>query len=222
MIGIVDNTRGLAAESALVAEWLAARIMSPPDAATIEAARARPGRDALDGIGAFLARQQEMDRLRRLMAAGAAAEVAVGLQRRHTALFEGIFRQRCLPPYASVWDGTERLGGPAVARMQAILRRLDIRLADDCREMVDHLGIELAALAEAMRQDRADVVADVLAELHWVKRFADVLIKADGDGFYGTFATLLLAFVDKTGFDRAAPSGPTLRPGNERTGHDLQ
>lgn len=195
MNAIVETTSGCAADLALVAEWLAAQIMTPPDTAMVEAARARPGRDALDGIGGLLARQEEMDRLLHLMTEGAAAEVAVALQRRHTALFEGIFHQRCLPPYASVWDGTGRLCGPAVGRMQAILRRLDVHLADDCHEMADHLGLQLAALAEALRQDRADVVHEVLAELHWVERFADALIKTDGDGFYGTLAGLLSAFV---------------------------
>ncbi|MDF3810139.1 MULTISPECIES: molecular chaperone TorD family protein [Rhodopseudomonas] len=194
MNAIVENASG-PADLALVAEWLAAQILTPPDTAMVEAARARSAQDVLDGFGALLARQEEIDRLRHLMTDGAATEVAAALQRRHTTLFEGIFHQRCLPPYASVWDGTGRLCGPAVGRMQAILRRLDVHLVDDCSEMPDHLGIQLAALAEAMRQERADVVEDVLAELHWVGRFADALIKADGDGFYGTLAALLLALL---------------------------
>ena len=92
-------------------------------------------------------------------------------QRRHAALFGGIFRQQGAPPYASVWDGTGRLFGPAVERMQA-LRELDVHLAPDCKEPADHVAIELpgAGRGAAARPD-APVEALVMEMRGWGARF---------------------------------------------------
>src|SRR5699024_7679847 len=78
--------------------------------------------------------------------------LAVHLQRRYTALFEGIFRHRAVLPYESAWqeNGVPTLGGKPVAEMEAVLRDLDVHVSADCCEPADHLAIELAALTAAL------------------------------------------------------------------------
>ena len=182
---------------ALVADWLALQFLTPPDAARIEAGRSDHGQAALRQIGMLLDCQDEVETLCRKLVDGPVDDVTVALQRRHTALFEGIFRQRGLPPYASVWDGTGRLYGPAVGRMQGFLRDLDLRLDQTCCEPPDHVAIQLAALAEALRQGRSKLVPALLDELRWVNQFSAALIEADGTGYYSVVAQLLNAFVEK-------------------------
>lgn len=193
-------------DAAVVADWLALHLLTPPDTARIATARSIGGQVALDAVGRLLADETASDRLRALLARGPVDTVATALQRRHTALFEGIFRRRSLPPYASLWDGTGRLYGPAAGRMQAILRQMDVHLPPALHEAPDHLAIQLAALAEALRQDRSDLIAALTAELQWVARFAQALIQTDGDGFYGTLARLLTAFVQMLTNGRHAPA----------------
>ncbi|OLP05953.1 molybdopterin-dependent oxidoreductase [Rhodoferax antarcticus] len=124
--------------------------------------------------------------------------MSVILQRRHAALFEGIFRHRSVAPNASVWDGTGRQFGPAVERMQQLLRDLDVRVACDCKEPADHVALELVALAQALRQGRTQSIQALLSEMQgWTAGFAPALIRADGNGFYGQAAQLLTALLEK-------------------------
>ena len=181
----------------LVADWLALQFLTPPDATRIEAGRSAQGQAALREIGMLLDRPDAAETLCGKLADGSSQDVTVALQRRHTALFEGIFRQRGLPPYASVWDGTGRLYGPAVGRMQELLRGLDLHLAETCCEPADHIAIQLAALAEALRQGNSELVSALLDELAWVDRFAAFLTVADGNGYYDAVAQLLGAFLAK-------------------------
>ena len=182
-----------------VAEWLSAQFLAPPAAAMVEAARSVRGQ-LLAQMGALLDRPDEMGRLRSLLSADAVPVVVQGLQRSHVALFEGIFRNRSVAPYASVWDGTGRLFGPAVERMQRLLHDLDIRLDEDFHEPPDHLGVQLQALAEALRQPQAARVARVLDELAWTERFAAALGRLDGDGYFGVAARLMPPLLERAGW----------------------
>ncbi|PTW50452.1 TorD/DmsD family molecular chaperone [Rhodovulum kholense] len=199
------------ADLAQTAEALASLFLAPPDLETVQALRSMPGQVALGRIGEILGAGSEVDALRQILADGPAEEVVTALGRRHTALFEGIFRQRSLPPYASAWDGTGRLCGPAAGRAQAILRDLDVHL-DVTGEPADHLAVQLAALAEALRQDRSDIAARVLDELRWTDRFAAALTGADRTGFYGALARLVLALRTRLAADAAAATDPGPEP----------
>ena len=189
--------RGSDPDLELVADWLALQFLTPPDVTRIEAGRSVQGQAALREIGMLLDRPDAAETLCGKLADGSSQDVTVALQRRHTALFEGIFRQRGLPPYASVWDGTGRLCGPAVGRMQGLLRGLDLHLTETCCEPADHIAIQLAALAEALRQGNSELISALLDELAWVDRFAAFLTVADGNGYYDAVAQLLGAFLEK-------------------------
>ncbi|MGX7743046.1 TorD/DmsD family molecular chaperone [Rhodopseudomonas parapalustris] len=184
----------------LTCEWLAKQFLAPPDAEQVRSIRSLRGQIALREIGASLNQQQAADTICQMMNADSSESVAETLQRRHVALFEGMFRQRCVLPYASVWDGTDRLGGPAVTRMKRLMRDLDIHLDSACKEMPDHLGICLAVLAEALRQEREDVVSALASDMRgWVPRFSEALIQADGTNYYGDLARFLVPLLDRIG-----------------------
>lgn len=203
MTGTTNTRVPEASNLAFVAEWLAQQFLAAPDAERLEAMRSMQGQAALHWIGDMLDQQLAAEAICLHLAGATAADLSVDLQRRHTALFGGIFRQRGAPPYASVWDGTGRLFGPAVERMQLLLRDLDVHLAPDCKEPADHVAIELVALAEALRQDRPQIIEALLVEMRsWIGRFTAALISADGNGFYGNAGRLLTALLDKVPLDR--------------------
>jgi TorA specific chaperone len=183
---------------AFVAEWLAQQFLSPPDKARLEAMRGIRGQVALQWIGEILDEEDVAKTICLELTAGTADEMTVTLQRRYTALFEGVFRQRSVLPYASIWDGTGRLFGPAVERMQRVLCDLDVHLTPDCTEPADHVAVQLVALAEALRQERSESIRTLHTEmLGWTGRFTAALTAADGRSFYGNAARLLSALVDQ-------------------------
>ncbi|MFT4276319.1 MAG: molecular chaperone TorD family protein [Rhodopseudomonas sp.] len=196
------------ADMILACEWLAKQFLAPPDDEQVRSIRSLRGQIALREIGASLNQQQAADTICQIMNADSSETVAETLQRRHVALFEGMFRQRCVLPYASVWDGTDRLGGPAVTRIKRLMRDLDIHLDSTCTEMPDHLGICLAVLAEALRQQREDVAAILLSDMRgWVPRFGEALIRADGTNYYGNLARLLMPLLDRIGEGLCSETG---------------
>lgn len=204
-----DNTRMPDfAELAFAAEWLAQQFLSAPDVAQLERMGTIQGQIVVQRIGEALARPDVAKAICLQLNADSVPAMAVILQRRHTALFEGIFRQRGVSPYASVWDGTGRLYGPAVDRMQVLLRELNVHLRPGCNEPADHIAIELAALAEALRQKQERIVQALLTEMRfWTDRFVTALIAADGDGFYGNAGRLLNALLDRIA--QACPAAVT-------------
>lgn len=205
MTAIANTSAAEAPDFAVVAEWLAQQFLTAPDAERLEAMRSMQGQVALHSIGDMLDQQLAAEVICFELASTPAAEMSVDLQRRHTVLFGGIFRQRGAPPYASIWDGTGRLFGPAVERMQQLLRELDVHVAPECKEPADHVAIELLALAEALRQDRTQLIDTVLTEMRgWSARFTAALVSADGHGFYGNAARFLTALLDKIALARPA------------------
>lgn len=200
MNGTLQTTSVDAWDLAFIADWLSQQFLEPPDASRLRAARAMQGQVMLHWMGDFLDQRAAADVICQAMISDTVDNVIVALQRRHTALFSGIFRQRGVSPYASAWDGTGHLYGDAVQRMQNLLATLDVHLPAQYPEPADHLSIQLAALAEALRQERADCVHALMAELtDWSSRFADALAQLDENGFYGNTARLLAAMPHKVG-----------------------
>lgn len=187
-----------AQDMAFIVDWLAQQFLEPADVQRIQMARSIQGQAALRWIGTVLEQQQASETICGLLSSGTVEQAAATLQHRHAALFDGSAHHNGLPPYASVWDGTGRLFGAAVQRMHSLLRTLDVRLAPGCNEPSDHIAIELATLAEALRQGRTDVIQALLNDMRgWTPRFATALAQADGDGLHGNAAKLLAALVDQ-------------------------
>ncbi|QBP12531.1 molecular chaperone [Cupriavidus metallidurans] len=183
---------------AFVADWLAQQFLEPPDAARILAIQGIQGQVAVHWIGSVLAQEEAADAICRTLNADTPEALAASLQRRHTQLFEGIFRQRSLPPYASIWDGTGHLFGAAIDRTQESLRALNVHIDSSCPEPADHISIQLVALAESLRQAQLGPAGALLANLRaWMPRFATALIQLDGDGFHGQLGRLLIALPDR-------------------------
>lgn len=184
-------------ELAFVSDWLAHKFLHPIDIAEIHAVRSAQGKEALAWIGEVLDEAEVVNAIYIQLSKGDITAVMAVLQRQYTMLFEGVFRQHNVLPYASAWDGTGHLFGPAIDRMQVLLTMLNVHVPKDCSEPVDHIAIQLACLAEALRQNNQNYVYEVLKEMEsWVNRFTSKLINSEG--FYGNAGRLLIALLNKT------------------------
>lgn len=182
----------------VVAEWLSGIFMAPMSSQQVMHAGTRAGQEALRWMGEQLEVSAAAEALCRSLGQDDAEKLAVHLQRRYTALFEGIFRHRAVLPYESAWQGSERpaLGGESVVEMKAVLRALDRHVSNDCCEPPDHLAIELAALSAALHEGQDTIAADLVYRLQgWVPAFTEALFRQDPDGFYAGAGKLLLALI---------------------------
>lgn len=199
MLSRHDGPEGLAAEVsppvaadlADVLDWLAAQFIRAPQREQVHAARSVVGQMLLREMGDVLGNETLMARLGRHLSEGTEEEVTEALQRRYTALFEGVFPRRCALPYASAWQGSGRLYDAPVARMQKLLQVLDMELAQTCHEPPDHLAVQLAALAQALRQARWPTVQALLVEMDWMAPFCRAMARLDGEGYYGVMSEVL-------------------------------
>ncbi|WP_311948775.1 TorD/DmsD family molecular chaperone [Halomonas piscis] len=181
------------------ADWLGGVFAAPPEAELVEAYAAPAGRDALARMGEWLNAREAARALDQALTREAPAALAVTLQRRYTALFEGIFPSSAVLPYESAWqpgaDGTV-LGGTPVTEMEATLRELDLHVSSECCEPADHLSIELAALAMALRDGQKRLARALIRRLQgWVPAFCAALSRRDSGGLYAAAGDLLLALI---------------------------
>jgi len=164
-----------------------------PQREQVHAARSVVGQMLLREMGEVLGNETLMARLGQHLSEGTEEEVTVALQRRYTALFEGVFPRRSTLPYASAWQGSGRLYDAPVARMQQLLQTLGMTLAQTNHEPPDHLAVQLAALAQALRQECWATVQVLLVEMDWVAPFCRAMARLDGEGYYGVMAEVLPA-----------------------------
>ena len=195
-----DHSLGSDLSALIVAgEWLSGLFSAPLSQQQLIDASAAPGLDALRWIGAQLNAAAAADSLCRILVQEPAEVLTVRLQRRYTALFEGIFADRSVLPYESAWDSQQSstLGGRAVTEMNALLRTLDMHVSADCCEPADHLAIELAALVTALRSGHTSAAQALIRRFKdWFPAFSQALQRQDPDGFYAAAGQLLLALTD--------------------------
>jgi TorA-specific chaperone len=181
----------------VAAEWLSGLFIAPLSQQQVMDINAVPGKNALHWIGAQLGAPAVAQQLCHILEQETPENLTVQLQRRYTALFEGIFRNRAVMPYESAWCGNgPTLGEQSVAEMNAILRDLNVHVSSDCCEPADHLAIELAALVAALGSDRYSIAADLVRRLQsWSPAFVEALERQDLEGFYAGAGELLLALL---------------------------
>lgn len=190
---------------AVTAEWLSQLFLQPPRLEQLRCLRSPEGLAALIHVANCVNEPELAEKLHDLLNAQPIEDVQIALQRRHVELFEGVFNKRCLLPYASFWDGTGHLFGPATARMEALMRSLHVSLDRSCADAADHIGIQLALLAESLWQQRPALTAALLAEMAgWTDIFIRALQHRDMGGFYDQLSRFLAALLATAAEETAA------------------
>ncbi len=191
-------------ELPLLCEFLARVFASPPDEALIRSCQDGPARALL----ATLACDDTLrPPVRQMSQAVFAPRGEQTLARSYGLLFSGAGGPATVSPYASAHlEG--RLFGNAAARMDGVLRELDLSIAADSNEPSDHLSIQLTVLAELHRRAGPAAARRFRDEqlLPWAQSFCAQCHAHDASGFYAAAAALLAG--------RICPDAPTASGGN--------
>ncbi|MGU3492400.1 molecular chaperone [Xanthobacteraceae bacterium A53D] len=189
----VDEMRA----TACIADWFAGLLLAPPDTAAVERQQGAQALAFIQGLGEDLERRSAASALCDVLASGPADKLSARFGHHYVLLFEGVSGPKSISLYESSYcgEGSGLFNAPFVA-MQEILRALDIRVDGPCREPPDHLAIELAALATALRQGRPDIAASLATQLRgWVPAVAVAVSRSPHGGFYAHVFALLDAFL---------------------------
>jgi TorA-specific chaperone len=126
-------------------------------------------------------------------------------------LFSGAAGPGTVAPYESVHTSDAGLlfQRPA-ADMQALLAQLDLDPVRLPGEPPDHIAVELAVLAEALRRDDAATAARLLHHhlLRWAPDFAELCQAHDPHGLYAAAAALLTPLLHRACDLIQAPANP--------------
>lgn len=192
--------------TALLADWFAHLLLAPIDTSDIRQLRMTKHSFVI-ALGQALDREATVDLLLGAVDHGTVEEIETRLSRDYVRLFEGVAGPKSISLYESSYcgEGPGLFNRPFV-EMQDVLRMLDIRVDGTCREPPDHLAIELAAFAKALRLGRPDVADELAVRLRgWVPSVAAAV--APHGGFYLHLFALLDAFLSLI----ASPAWPLGR-----------
>jgi TorA-specific chaperone len=190
------------AGQAATADWFGRLVLQPIDAAAVQAnctgAMLAFIAELGDELGAVPAAQAIIACLR----SQAPGQVARRLGHFHVMLFDGVSGPQavslCESSYAG--EGGGRLQAAPFVDMRAVLRDLDVSVDAVCHEPADHLAIEMAALAEAMRQGNPALIAQMVRRLsRWIPAVAEAVSRAGLSNFHTALFALLDAFVADLG-----------------------
>ena len=179
--------------------WLAGLFARELSDEALAAYRGAEGHALLERLGARSALAPAVARLRALAERGAAAEPAAkALAGDFARLFLGAGGRHGVPPYESAY-GSERglLFQEPTTQTAAVIRELDLRVADGFPEPPDHLAVQLSVMAELARREDAAARQLWFLEsrlLSWIEAFRDDCAATDRAGFYATAAASLAAF----------------------------
>jgi TorA specific chaperone len=186
--------------NALLAEWLAGLFMAPLSPSAVANYRDGFGATLLDILADELGCESGAQRMRSALTTDASTTaVARKLSAAFTRLFDGVGGHRTVSLYESAHvSASGRLFQAPASDIGLLLRQANMSTDSMFREPPDHLSIELALLAQMIRQDRAEQAQITLLDDHllaWVPIFADRCCAADSTGFYAGAASTLTGFL---------------------------
>lgn len=180
-----------------VADWLAKIFLTPSDRAFVDNLRREETTVLFVELGEIFECRDATGAMLGIVSAGEASDVTRVLERSYTDLFEGISGPTTVLLYESAYYGDgHRLFQEPLSEMNATLQRLDIAIDGGCAEPADHLAIELAALAYALKCGDTEEAAGLIARLRtWAPVLSGRLQTRDQIGFYAAAARLLIAYL---------------------------
>lgn len=102
-----------------------------------------------------------------------------------------------MPPYESFYMNDQgRLFQEPHIEMTHILSELDVSIVHSCKEPADHLALELAALAEALRQQNFTFIDALSLRLsQWIPQMNTTINRVANNSFYTIILKLLILYL---------------------------
>jgi TorA-specific chaperone len=171
-----------------VAEWIGAIFIAPLDTQAVDRMAAEHESGLFEDIGGILDCHQATSQMSDAILADGPGDIST----RYVRLFDGVAGRRTVSLYESYYrsDGMRLFQSP-VDEMNAVLRLFDMSIRSGCSEPPDHLSIELAALAAALRLgDEATAFALCDRLETWMPQLRARLNAEDPGGFYSAAAAV--------------------------------
>lgn len=183
--------------TALIADWFSRMALVPMDKLMLENLRSADMCRFLAELGEWLGQPHAVQPLWAAVQGGDAGQVAADIHLEYIQCFEGLrgpdMISLCESAY--VGEGPGLFHSPFV-EMQAILQALDVSVGPNCCEPFDHLGLELSALTQALRQQDFVVAEQLrLRMCGWVPKLLDAMKNRVDTGFYRDVVILLEVFL---------------------------
>lgn len=181
---------------AVIVDWFACMFIAPPEMNIIELCQSGRTSLFLTEIGEKLQQQRLSRQLLQSLHDNPAKQVQRILSYQYVTLFDGMAGPLSTPPYESFFrNANGRLWQQADTEMRDIMFQLN-RTVGQSNEAADHLALQLATLAEALRQKKAEYEKQLFERLlRWVPLLNAAVNRVAPSSFYDNLLSLLTAFL---------------------------
>jgi len=181
----------------VIVDWFSRWFIAPADYQLISGCQSNAIYVFLDDLGDTLALNNLSTLIIELFRNHAADEVERLLHQQYVALFDGMSGPKAVPPYESYYfDPHGRLCQTPYIDLLNIMSELDVSVIADCKEPADHLALQLAAFAEALRQQNAMHIEGLHKRLlNWVPHMHTAVQQSANTTFYARLLELLVSYL---------------------------
>lgn len=192
-------------DQANLIDWFSQLLIRPLEEQMITTYRSEPMLQFIANFGEEFECQEITNSIHRQLTEGDIKQVQNHLNWSYTLLFEGVSGPRSISLYESGYFGDgSRLFQQPFLDMQTVLQDLDVSAGVDCKEPADHISLELAAFAEAIRQNNAEMAIALHQRLmRWVPQLTTDVGQMQFGSFYHNILFLLDAYL--TSFYHQSP-----------------
>ncbi|UXN07619.1 MULTISPECIES: TorD/DmsD family molecular chaperone [unclassified Bartonella] len=182
---------------AAILDWFSNLLIAPPDIKLLAEYQTNALSEFLEELGLSLNATKLTGSLTKCLQSNSPEALQGLLSRQYVALFDGFAGPNTVPPYESYYkDAQGRLFQQPYVEMLNILGALDVSVASNCKEPADHLALELAALAEALRQQNSPFIVNLVDRLmSWVPAMGDAVGEKANASFYAELLALLVVYL---------------------------
>lgn len=181
----------------IVVDWFSRFFIAPPLCQFIEGCQTTHFYEFLKIFGASLKAQELTNIIARTIKRHSSEELERLLNQQYVALFDGPKGLYTVYPYESYYcDVHGRLFQQPYIEMLSLMEVLDVSVMSSCKEPPDHLAIELATLAEALRQENITSISLMKQRLiKWVPKMNEILQQIGSLTFYAPLLELLIIYL---------------------------
>lgn len=196
---------------AAVVDWFSQFFIAPPDHKLLEECQSDRVKDFLASFGETLEAVDLTTLIADYFRNQSIEDLDQVLSHQYFGLFDGAAGPNAVPPYESYYKNANgRLYQQPYVEMMEILKELDVSVAASCKEPADHLALELAALAEALRQRRSKEIDQLATRLlDWVPKMLESISMVAMSSLYTKLIELLVIYLSS--FQNPVIAGKTVK-----------
>lgn len=182
---------------AAIIDWFSRLFIAPLDIKTLKEYQTPAFTEFLTELGETLKEPNLTTQIIKTFNATPNKETERQLSHQYVSLFDGFAGPNTIPPYESFYMNSQgRLFQEPHIEMTHILSELDVSIVHSCKEPADHLALELAALAEALRQQNFIFIETLSLRLsQWIPQMNTTINRVANNSFYTIILKLLILYL---------------------------